>query len=474
MKTKVILFELNEVPYKILDWYIGNHPHSNLALVAAKSEQYRTLNEDAILSPWVTWPSVHRGVFDSHHGISFLGQDLQNADKKYPPVWQMLAAKGVKCGIFGSLHTFPLPAELNNYPFYVPDVFAKESDTHPDVLRTFQELNLVMSRESARNVSAGIPKKLALELALQLPALGISLRTVWQTIQQLIAERLDNTKLCRRRVFQSILAFDAYMHLLKTRKPDFTTFFTNHVASNMHRFWASNFPEDFAGCEQRPDWSAQFNKEIEFAMDQADNFIGQLMQFVHKNSEYSLWIATSMGQGPAREIPYLDTMLLVSDLNKFMSRLGLLPSDWEQRPAMVPDYCVFVSDEKTEMFRGACSQLYIAGHQLSLHELEDHFFHFAVGHHDLHKTDQTVTLSGQKVPFDEMGLSCVKSQDSIASSGDHIREGMFITYAPAATPATNKERPQMRSTEIAARILQNYDIAIPEYMRQPTLAAAGR
>jgi predicted component of type VI protein secretion system len=40
--------------------------------------------------------------------------------------------------------------------------------------------------------------------------------------------------------------FDIFMNQLERTKPGFTTFFTNQVASSMHRFWAASFPEEYA------------------------------------------------------------------------------------------------------------------------------------------------------------------------------------------------------------------------------------
>ena len=37
------------------------------------------------------------------------------------------------------------------------------------------------------------------------------------------------------------ILFDAFMSSLIREKPDFCTFFTNHVASSMHRFWEASF-----------------------------------------------------------------------------------------------------------------------------------------------------------------------------------------------------------------------------------------
>ena len=71
---KIILFELNEVPFKVIHHFSKLYPESSLAKIFSKSKKYETYAEDkGHLSPWVTWPTVHRGVTNEKHFIS-LGQ----------------------------------------------------------------------------------------------------------------------------------------------------------------------------------------------------------------------------------------------------------------------------------------------------------------------------------------------------------------------------------------------------------------
>ena len=108
---KVILFELNEVPYKVIHHFCKLYPESNLAKVLSKGRKYETFAEDmGHLSPWITWPTVHRGVTNEKHFISDFGQDLNEQEKQYPAIWNILAQKGIKVGLFGSLHTYPFPS----------------------------------------------------------------------------------------------------------------------------------------------------------------------------------------------------------------------------------------------------------------------------------------------------------------------------------------------------------------------------
>lgn len=133
----VILFELNEVPYKILNWYCDLKPNSHIARLANQSRQYRTYvseSGDKSLQPVSTWSTLHRGVNPDQHKVRAFGQPLDRADAQYPQIWRILAEHGTTVGVFGSLLSYRVPENLSNYAFYFPEPLANEPVTHPAYL----------------------------------------------------------------------------------------------------------------------------------------------------------------------------------------------------------------------------------------------------------------------------------------------------------------------------------------------------
>ena len=87
MGSKIILFELNEVPVRIFEHFCKTNPGSALAQKMAECFKYETYTEDkGWLEPWITWPTVHRGVTNQQHAIADFGQDLSQQDNEFPPV----------------------------------------------------------------------------------------------------------------------------------------------------------------------------------------------------------------------------------------------------------------------------------------------------------------------------------------------------------------------------------------------------
>ena len=277
MRRAIVLFELNEVPWEILDDYVAARPGSGLARVLARSHSFTSMAADrGHLSPWTTWPTLHRGVNDERHMIASFGEDRSEADRRFPPVWTLLHDAGVSAGVCATLHSYPVPDDLGSYAFYLPDPFASEPVAHPPELVEFQRFNLAMSRESARNVDTHIPRKDALAVVRHSRRLGIRPATYAALARQLLAERRRPAMSNRRRTYQSVLLFDIFARQLRRSRPQFSTFFTNHVASAMHRYWAAHRPGDYERLGLDQEWIETFRDEVLWATGRAADMIERL------------------------------------------------------------------------------------------------------------------------------------------------------------------------------------------------------
>lgn len=462
---KVILFELNEVPYKVIQHFCKLYPESNLAKIFSKSKKYETYAEDkGHLSPWVTWPTVHRGVTNEKHFISDFGQDLNDQEKQYPALWNLLAKNGVKVGLFGSLHTYPLPDDLNNFSFYVPDTFAAGSECFPKKLEAFQKFNLGMARESSRVVSSKIPGGEAIKFLMKLPDMGFRFKTAADIAGQLVDERVNKWKVVRRRTYQSVIGFEIFYKQLATTKPDFATFFTNHVASSQHRYWAAAFPEDYDNLKLGREWIETYNGEIVFTMKKADEMIGRLVKFIDKNPEYSLWLLSSMGQQAveAREI-YTD--LFVTNGKKFMDNFMLGADSYELRPSMVPQFNVQVHSNKRKEFEEKLSTLRINDQSIQCRQKGEGFYSLDIGFPNLDESKIKIELMGQSIPLTHSGMENVKIQDRCGATAYHIPQGSLLIYSPAKG-LNEQQLATVSTTDIAPAILRNFNVAIPDYMNK--------
>lgn len=462
---KIIFFELNEVPFRIIDYYIQKYPLSVLAQKLPQCYQYETHAVDSILSPWITWATLHRGVGATRHKIHHSNQNLNRINQEFPPIWQILSSNGIKTGVFGSLHSYPLPNYLNHYTFYVPDSFATNSECFPENLSVFQEFNLAMARNSARNVSSQVPIGATLKLIAHLPNLGLRIPTLLDTANQLLTQGFKAYRKNRRDTYQTVIAFDLFLKQLKTTKPDFATFFTNHVASAMHRYWAALFPQDYENFGYNEEWVSRYNGEIDFAMSKFEQFFTQLVRFVDGNPEYTLWIVSSMGQS-ATTASMVKTQLNLTHAAKLMSALGIPDDAWCQTPAMFPEFGIIVEPEWVEEFRNQLSQLSIEGKIVKFAQKEDGLFALVFGQVNLaQKRVTNALLKGRSVLLEQLGLENISIEDETNSNAYHIKEGSLVIYDPK-DHRIKRNRKQISCLEIAPMLLENFSVKIPEYMSE--------
>ncbi len=462
---KVILFELNEVPYKVIHHFCKLYPESNLAKVLSKGRKYETYAEDmGHLSPWITWPTVHRGVTNEKHFISDFGQDLNEQEKQYPAIWNLLVKNKVKVGLFGSLHTYPMPENIENFSFYVPDTFAAGSECFPKKLETFQKFNLSMARENSRVVSNKIPGKEAINFLMKLPDMGLRFRTATDIATQLVEEKVNKWKVVRRRTYQSIIGFDIFYKQLEKNKPDFVTFFTNHVASSQHRYWAAAFPDEYESLKLGREWIETYNGEIVYTMKKADQMIGRLAKFIEKNPEYSLWILSSMGQ-QAVEAKEIYTDLFVTNGKKFMENFDLGTNGYDLKPSMVPQFNVQIHVDKRKEFEDKLATFRINGAQIQARQKAEGFYSLDIGLPNLNESNIKIELMGQVIPLEHSGMENVKIQDRCGATAYHIPQGSLIIYAPAKGLNGN-DIATISTTDVAPTILRNFNVPVPAYMKK--------
>lgn len=467
-RKKLILFELNEVPFRIIDHFTKLKPNSAIARLRRRSRAYETFTEDSgHLSPWVTWPTLHRGVTNLDHNISHFGQDLGPVNREFPALWQILTNNGVRCGVFGSLQSYPLPKNLDNYAFYVPDTFAAGPECFPKSLEVFQKFNLTMVDRSARDVTSGIALKEGATFLGSAPGLGLRPRTVAKLAKQLLDERVNPSRVVRRRTSQVQIAFDFFLRSLKTERPDMAFFFTNHVASSMHRYWPALFPEDYEHLRYDEQWLKKWSEEIPFAFSEAAAQIEDVVSFVDQNRDYILLVASSMGQAAIQNRERIDSTLTLSDHAAFAATLGLRPNEWSKQRAMAPEFVFQMSPETLERFVLAVGQLTINGRTPRLERLGDDRICIVIGIDNLKNDEIEIVFKGERISPSAMGLHNLSLQDAAGANAYHVPNGICLVYEAGSPEQRDMTPKPLSSTEIAPSILANFGIDRPSYMQAP-------
>jgi hypothetical protein len=438
------------------------------------SKQLATVCEDQVeLDPWISWPTLHRGVIDEEHRILHLGQSLDFADHRYPPVWRLLTSQGIKVGVMGSLHSSHVPDDVERYAFYVPDFFANESFAHPPDAVAFQRFNLSMTRRSARNVETGLPLRSAVDFLKYYTTHGVSRTSVTATFKELSTETFHHHLRCRRRSIQPLLSLDVLLHLMRRTWPDFATLYTDHVAAAVHRYWAAAYPDDPGGTVMSDEWRRLYKDEIQYAMDCLDLMFGRLMKFAQKNV-YMLLVYSSMGQG-AHKSEATSRFVTIVDLDKFMTRMGLSRSEWTERHAMVPCVSVAVDSAWADEFEEQLRSISHDGRAMALEKREvpplsydrvGETFHLYV-YFERYAGQLKAEFAGAPVSFDWLGWGFHEHQDNIDCSARHTPHGLMLVYDPVVPTAKGNYRSAISTLDIAPALLDYFGVPVPNYMNSP-------
>jgi hypothetical protein len=479
--TPILLLEINEVPWRLIDHYAGRHAQGeglpNIRRFFGAARQYTSWAVDTgELSPWVTWPTLHRGMNNRRHGILNLGQDP--ATFRGTPVWQDIRDRGGSIGVCGSMQSWP-PVDPGPGGFYLPDTFAHDARCIPSYVEPFQQFNLNQVKRNARVVDGAVPTAGLFGTLASMLRSGVRLSTFARVAAQVAAERVDRDRAKRRPVFQGILFWDVFRkHFDAAKPPAFSTFFTNHVAGVMHRYWHDVFPDDFQGRKMPAEKSQE--PLMRFALETLDDMLGDVLNWCDGNPGLVVVFASSMGQGAIHRDQHEGVELVVEDLARLLAAAGAKESDYRPLLAMVPQVAIDVRDANTrsalkQTLTGAVTSkgnpficVQEIGDSLSITVKTPARADIEQGH---------CTLNGRVLTWQEAGI---RAQEVEPGTGYHIPEGSLAFYhaglrAPAQPAGVERERPRVMADEIKQWLLRIAEQGKDEIDRPPvagTQAAA--
>ena len=453
-RRKLVLYELNEVPWRVVDLYVAERPESNLAGLLEAGLSQTSVNLDPVpLQPWRTWPTFHTSTYTDEHNSFELGQDP--ATFRGTTMWDAVEGAGLAVGLFGALQTWPA-REFSHGGFYVPDTFSRTADTFPTQLRSFQQFNITMTRENTFSSHADPSPRQLLTTGLDLLRQGLTPSSVSSLALQLVRERRDGRYRGQRSTMQVLPSFDLYWRLHVQHQPHLSVFFTNHVAGMMHRYWGDWVPDYAASEHYVPD--PVFRRFVPTAMDMADQQLGRIRRYVDSNPGTVLVVAGSMGQGP---IPYrhLDRTFVLEAPDRLLDQLGL--GSAEPGLAMYPRISLaFASHSEAEssvdvigsVEGDGCGPMFrdftVSGRTVS--------FEINFDRPDARDDEKLsfVHRDGVRVSLEpgDLGIA-VRSRTGGGNTAYHIPEGILLSYGAGIAP--DRGRSQVDILDVAPSLLAN-------------------
>lgn len=443
---QVLLYELNEVPWLVIDRFLERNRRSQLANTLRRSQTFTTLcNDPNPLEPWRSWPALHTGLSSLEHRSLDLGQDPATFGGE--PIWSTVARQGVKVGVFGPLQSWPAQSYASG-GFYVPDTFARSPHCVPESMTDVQKLNLQLTRENLFSADAPLPLSTLMTAPWTLLRAGMRLSTCARLAQHVCLEALDARHKASRAMMQAEPMFDVFMRLMHQHEPRFGIFFTNHVAGMMHRYWADAM-EAFG--EKAPYAVDPVHADLVWkAMRMFDQHLTTLEAWANAAENRMVMIASSMGQA---SIPYrpITNYLVLRDASRLLEAIGCQPA--KVGLAMYPAYSLrFRSDIEAESALSRIRALRLDGRPLF-----DHFrraastLHFEIVSPASLEKNLVTGDAGSAFGFDEIGI-IVRERLGGTNTAHHIPEGTLFMFGAGVVP--DSSRTPIDSRSVRTRILE--------------------
>jgi hypothetical protein len=440
MARSVILYELNEVPWEIVDLYISDRPSSHLATLVAEGLCRTTVNEDPVpLQPWRTWPTFHKSMYTAEHNSVDLGQDPSSF--RGEALWDVVEAAGRPVGLFGPMQSWPC-RRFRSGGFYVPDTFSRSSETEPRSLQRFQAFNLAMTAENSFASDAPIGFREPVLAGVDLLTKGLTPMSAAEIVVHLAREKKDTRHKGARSVLQALPSFDLFWRLHKKHTPALSVFFTNHVAGMMHRYWGDGVP----GYSEAHDYAVDriYGQFVTRAMDLFDRQLGRIQSYVATHPDTVLIVAASMGQGPIEYLEIRQTYVL-HDAARLISALALEGA--EPGLAMYPRVSLRLpspaaAEAAIEPITSVTSPLGPMFHDVRVHGTTISFeINYEYAANDL-PSKVTYRPAGGGTPIDadvaDLGV-IVRSRPGGGNTAYHVPEGMLLAWGGGISPDPSRQ-----------------------------------
>ena len=464
MNQKAIVIEINEVPLKLLNYYQKVKPDSNIGFLLANSLVLETKAEDvdeSFLYPSQTWGSVNTGASYDRHKIHWYNDPKPD---DYPLYWKQIAEGGLKVGLINTLHSSPADSyiDYDNYKFVIPDCFAKNNITKPEIYQDFQALNTGATSGSGRTATMNFPRQKAVSTLLKSPLLGIKSKTLFDAAGLVARVKTGRVNKERIRNLQFTLLADIFFRQLEKQDVDLAIFFTNHIAANMHRYWYGLFPDEYELKLYDRAWIDKYSSEIVVALDLLDDFLGRLVKYCQSQGR-ALILLSSMGQAANEKLESTPKYhYILRDVDKLLSKL--CPNRqyaYEVDGAMVPQYSLnfHSADEAADCLATIKeTKQYLNGIWLKV-DLNQKIMTIST---NLNADSENFSIRGENFSHDELGYQQVPIDEHHAAR--HCPEGTLIVYNSKTSHA---DTDTVDYLEYAPAMLKFFGLETPEYMLKP-------
>ncbi len=404
--SRVVVFEFDGATWDVMTPLMEAGELPNLSELKATGASGVLRSISPMWSP-ALWTSIYTGKNRDKHGV--YGFEATSRSVRTKRVWDIAHQAGLRCGVFGTLVTWP---PTDTCAFMIPDtVVARGSEAVPAEYSRFQDICLAKHRNPLDY----------LRDFYYMWRVGVRIRH----LSRIGGERLflatrrssQVEKYWRRALWWVAIQSDVFLRLYRQYQPDLATFHYHATDSLQHRYWHYFGPERFGIplAEAKP-----YHDVIPASYREADRIIGDFRKTI--GSDITLVIISDHGGCSAEGVG----QFIEARLGKWVSILGIRHIVTPMR--LVGEDCLYFHDRSyLSATRQTLEQVRIKGSDQRLFRgftQRDGYLLFYPIRESVEGNVVVVPGHGE-YPFDE--LFCRLDAEH---SGIHHPDGIFIITGP--------------------------------------------
>ena len=330
MKSSLLLLQLNEINFDIVDKYLANSENNeflNLKYLKNNFNFFHTFGEGKYknLEPWIQWTSVNLGKTFDEHKIFRLGDIIKHSSQKQ--IFETIEEKGFKVGAICPMNT---ENRLVNPSYFIPDPWTETSSDNSKFSNRLSK----MLKQSVNDNAAG-----KLTLSSMLTILEILIKTIdFKNTYFLIKLALSSIiNPWKKSLVLDYIIHMVHMKFLKKNFSNFSTIFFNAGAHIQHHYlFNSKYINEVS---KNPDWYVKsISDPIEDMLQVYDRIIGNYLKIL--NGENKLIVSTGLRQVPYKMVKFYYRL---KQHSSFLKKIGVKFA--KVLPRMTRDFEIIFENE---------------------------------------------------------------------------------------------------------------------------------
>ena len=416
-KSKIFIFELNEISPLILEKYIKAFPNSSIGKFTKTALNITTIADDVDekkLYPAQSWASINSGKPYKLHKVKWYNDTKKNCSH----LWDDLSVNH-SIGLVNVLHSSDYKNK-SSFNYFISDPYKKIKKTIPSSLNGFQRFKNNQTFKSNRVSKLKITFK---ELKDILTFIFKIRSITYLRILKILYDFKFKKKKERLRNVDFLLHFDIFLWALKNKESKINVFYTNHIASQIHRYIGALLPNKTIRKIFGQKWIKKNSNEVFYSINL---FEKNFKEFKKKNFNQNdtIVFVSSMGQGLVKNYDNEHCIKYVSDKKIFFKRYLNNEFNYQILGSMSPQLTIKMKNVN-EIKR-------------ALKELKKNDTSKVIRHLNYINNILTITVSFENLDFviirkkkyslKNIGVSM--SLDDKQNTGNHIKEGIFLINSP--------------------------------------------